>query len=163
MDWLKLFIAEGLLGYFLQCGGCVVGICAVAKKQAHWLPLLITSVLFAISIYLIRTLGKFNFGVHTMLMLLIVNLLCVLILRVDIKPSILGSLIVTLMVLASEVVNYSLLLIFFDQAEITRRMTEPLFKAYAAVPGNVVFSIIVIFAYIKRAVKGKKLDYGKTG
>ncbi len=151
-----MFIAEGLLGYLLQCSGCVFGICAVAKKRAKWLPLSITSVSFAISIYLIRTLGKFNFGVHTMLMLLIINLLCVLILKIDIKASILGSLIVTLMVLAGEVVNYSLLLVFLDQAEITRRMAEPLFKAWAAVPGNVIFSIIVVITYIKRAVKGKK-------
>lgn len=156
MYGLQLLIVEGLFGYLLQCSGCIFGICAVAKKRAKWLPLSITSASFAISIYLIRVLGKFNFGVHTMLMLLIVNLLCVLLLKIDIKPSILGSLIVTLMVLAGEVVNYSLLLIFFDQAEITRRMVDPLFKAYAAVPGNVIFSLIVIFAYIKRAVKGKK-------
>lgn len=156
MYGLQLFIAEGLLGYLLQCSGCIFGISAVAKKRGKWLPLLITSVSFAVSIFLIRKLGKFSFGVHTMLMLLIVNLLCVLILKIDIKPSILGSLIVTIMVLAGEFVNYILLLAFLDQAEITQRMADPLFKAYAAVPGNVIFSIIVVIAYIRRAIQGKK-------
>jgi hypothetical protein len=41
-------------------------------------------------------------------------------------------------------------------------MAQPLFKAWAAVPGNVVLGIIVTIAYILRVIKGKK-DNGKAG
>ena len=162
MDRLMVFVAEGLLGYFLQCIGCILGICAVARKRVNWLPLLIASAVFAVIVYVIRTVGRFNFGVHTMLILLIVNLICILFLKIDIKHSVLGSLLFTIMVLAGEIISYSVLLTFMDQAQINIQMAQPLFKAWSAVPGNLLLGIIVTIAYVLRVVKGKK-DDGKTG
>ena len=162
MDRLMVFVAEGLLGYFLQCIGCILGICSVARKRVNWLPLLITSAVFAVIVYVIRTVGRFNFGVHTMLIILIENLICTLIFKIDVRHTILGSLIITTVVLAGEMINYGLLMVFFDQAQITANMAQPLFKAWAAVPGNVLLGIIVTIAYILRVVKGKK-DDGKAG
>lgn len=157
-----VFIAEGLLGYLLQCVACIIGICSVAKKRVKWLPLLITSVVFAVIVYLVRTVGRFNFGVHTMMIILIENLICILVFKIDVRHTILGSLMVTTIVLAGEMINYSLLMIFLDQAQITANMTQPLFKAWAAVPGNLILGIIVTIAYILRVIKGKKQD-GKAG
>jgi hypothetical protein len=114
LDGLMVFIAEGLLGYLLQCVACIIGICSVAKKRVKWLPVLATSIVFAVIVYLVRTVGKFNFGVHTMLIILIENLICILIFKVDVRFTILGSLMVTIIVLAGEMINYSLLMIFFD-------------------------------------------------
>jgi hypothetical protein len=111
-----LFVAEGLLGYLLQCGGFICGINAVAKRRIKLIPFLIASVILAVATYLVRTLGRFNFGVHTMLILFIVNLICVLFIKIDVRHSILGSLLVTLLILAGEMINYSLLMIFFEQA-----------------------------------------------
>jgi hypothetical protein len=107
-------------------------------------------------------LGKFNFGVHTMLILLIENLICILVFKIDVRYTILGSLTVTTIVLAGEMINYSLLMVFFDQAQITANMTQPLFKAWAAVPGNLILGIIVTIAYILRVIKGKKAN-GEAG
>ena len=162
MDWLKLFIAEGLLGYFLQCGGYIGGICSVAGLKIRPLPFLISSIVFAVATFLVRTLGRFNFGVHTMLILLIVNLICILFLKIDVKHSVLGSLMVTIIVLAGEMINLAVLMLFLDQSQINAQMSQPLFKAWAAVPGNVLLGAIVTIAYIKRVIKGKKSD-GETG
>jgi len=162
LDKLQLFLAEWLLGYFLQCGGYICGICAVAKRRLGLIPFLAASVAFTVITYLVRMLGNFNFGIHTMLILLIVNAICVIFLKIDVRHSVLGSLLVTIMVLAGELINYSLLMIFFDQAQIAAKMTEPLFKAWAGVPGNVILGTVVTIAYIMRSVKGKKTD-GKAG
>ena len=162
MEKVQLFLAEWLLGYFLQCGGYILGICAVAKKRLGLAPFLAASVVFSIATYLVRTLGNFNFGIHTMLILLIVNAICVIFLKIDVRPSVLGSLLVTILVLAGELINYSLLMAFFDQAQITANMTQPLFKAWAGVPGNVILGAVVVLAYVMRSVKGKKTD-GKAG
>ncbi len=156
MKELQLIIAAGLLGYFLQCGACILGIYAVAKKRIQWRPFILATLIFSIVLYFIRTLGKFNFGIHTMLTLLLVNTLCVLILRIDVRPSILGSLLVTALVLLAELFDYSMLMLFFGQAEITVRMEEPLFKAWAAVPGNILLVGVVVTGYILRVVRGKK-------
>lgn len=162
MYGLQLFIAEGLLGYLLQCSGFICGISAVAKRRLRLIPFLIASIILAIATYLIRTLGRFNFGVHTMLILFIVNLICVLMVRIEVRYSILGSLLVTLLILVGETLNYGLLMIFLNPAEITLKMAEPLFKAWAAVPGNLMLGIVVAAAYILRVKKGKKAD-GKAG
>lgn len=162
MSGLHLFIVEGLLGYLLQCSSFICGISAIAKIRIRPIPFLLSSTILAVATYLIRTLGRFNFGVHTMMILFIVNLVCVLLVKVEIRHSILGSLLVTLLILVGETINYSLLMAFFDQAEITRRMAEPLFKAWAAVPGNLILATIVTTAYILRVVKRKK-DDGKAG
>ena len=163
MDGLKLFIAEGLLGYFLQCGGYILGICSVARRHLKPQTFLITSIISAVATYLVRTyLGWFSFGVHTMLILLFVNLICILFLKIDVKHSVQGSLIVTALVILGEIINLVVLMPFFDEAQIKVLMTQPLFKAWAAVPGNLVLGVIVTTAYILRVIKGKK-DNGKAG
>ena len=154
MKWLQLIIAEGILGYLLQCGGFIMGICAVAKKRINWMPLLLVSILFSVIVFIIRTLGRFNFGVHTMMILLMANLLCVLYLKVDVRHSILGSLLVTAIILAGELFDYGLLMIFLDQAAIDSRMADPIFKAWAAVPGNLLLCIIVTISYLRRIKRG---------
>jgi hypothetical protein len=159
---LQLFIAEGLLGYFLQCSSYIGGICVVARRKIKPLPFLIASVIPAVATYLVRILPAFNFGVHTMLILLVVNIICILFLKIDVKYSVLGSLLVTVMVLGVEMINLGVLSLFFDQAQIKANMLQPLFKAWAGVPGNLILGISVTIAYILRVVKGKKKD-GKAG
>ena len=156
MKEIQLFIAAGVLGYFLQAIGYILGMHAMAKKRVNLPWFLLVSAFCAVAMFLVRKFGQFNFGVHTMLMLLIMNLLCVIILKLDVMPSVLGSLIVTAIIIAGELLNYSLLLLFYTKDIIDVKMTEPLFKAWAAVPGNVLLITIVIVLYILRAVKGKK-------
>ncbi len=156
MKNLQLFISAGLLGYFLQSSGYILGICATAKKRVRPLSFLLTSVACAIFIFIVRQFGGFTFGVHTMIILLVMNLLCVLLLKVDVKPSILGSLLVSVLVIVGEAVNFLILMPFYTKDVIVARMAEPLFKAWAGVPGNVLLIVIVIVAYGLRVLKRKK-------
>lgn len=106
--------------------------------------------------FLLRQSGQVNFGVHTMLMLLVMNILSVLVLKLDVMPSILGSLIVTALIIGGEVINYSLLLLFNTQDVIDVKMEEAMFKAWAAVPGNIILIVVVVIIYVVRVRKGKK-------
>lgn len=129
---------------------------AISKRRAK-LPLyLLMSAFCAALMFLLRQSGQVNFGVHTMLMLLVMNILSVLVLKLDVKPSILGSLIVTALIIGGEVINYSLLLLFNTQDVIDVKMEEAMFKAWAAVPGNIILIVVVVIIYVVRVRKGKK-------
>jgi hypothetical protein len=155
---LQLFIAAGLLGYFLQSVGYFLGMCATAKNRIKLPLLLILSALCTVFIFLIREIGQFNFGVHTMIMLIVLNLLGIIVLKLDVMRSILGSLIVTALVIGGEVINYSFLMFFYTKPEIDVLMQNSLSKAWAAVPGNVLLFAIVLIAYILRIRKGRKVE-----
>ncbi len=156
MKEIQLIVAAGILGYLLQAMGYILGMQAIAKKRVNLPWFLLVSTVCALMMYLVRRFGQFNFGVHTMLMLLIMNLLCVLVLKLDIMLSILGSLIVTALIIAIELLNYSALLLFYAKDVIDLRLEEPLFKAWTAVPGNILLIAVVIILYGIRIRKGMK-------
>ena len=65
-------------------------------------------------------------------------------------------------VMAGELIDYLILMPFFDKAQIDALMMQPLSKAWIAVPGNILLSVVVVIAYIKRVIRGKKSD-GEAG
>lgn len=156
MKELQLFIAAGLLGYLIQCGAGILIILTVAKKQIEWRSYAIASLAFTVALYFVRTFGKFNFGIHTMLTLIIVNILCIIMLKIDVRASVLGSFLMTALILAMELFNFMILMLLYEEAEITLRMAEPLFKAWAAVPGNILLVVIVVATYVLRVAKAKR-------
>ena len=154
MKELQVFIAAGVLGYFLQSVGFFLGMCATAKKRTKLVQLLVLSSICSVFIFFVREFGQFNFGVHTMIMLIVLNLLGVIVLKLDVMRSILGSLIVTALIIGGEVVNYSFLMLFYTKDEIATLMEDSLQKAWAGVPGNVLMILIVVIAYVLRIRKG---------
>lgn len=154
---LTIFL-EIVLGYILQMLAFGVGMHAVAKQKISQKCLWIVALICALLTYVIRNSDLFNFGVHTMLMLLIINAASIYIAKINIRSSILGSIFMMILVLLSELVNFGVLSIFFDPDTITQMLAKDLTKAASAVPGNVVLLIAACAMYyfrVKRKVANK--------
>lgn len=158
-------LLEGVLGYLLQAGSFVIGMHAIAKQKLDVGKAAIVCVISALITYFIRNSGLFNFGVHTMLVLLVLNACCIIICQMNIRSSILGSIVMMLLVLLSELVNVGILSLFFKPVEITAKLKDPIIKAASAVPGNLLLLLISIMLYRIRSCKRKgaiKDDSGQS-
>lgn len=154
---IRVFL-EFVMGYFLQTLAFVIGMHGVAKQKLNVKNSAIVTVLCTIITILVRNSGLFNFGVHTMLILLVINAACIIICKMNIHPSILGSILMMLFVLLGELVNVGILSIFYPMDQINTVLADPVFKAASAIPGNLVHLLVSFLLYhfrVKR-VKGAK-------
>jgi len=150
MEIALTLVLEIVLGYILQMLAFGVGMHAVAKQKMD--PRRLAAVVFicALLTYLIRNSDLFNFGVHTMLMLLIINASSILIAKINIRASILGSILMMILVLLSELVNVGIISIFAGADRINELLSDPITKAASAIPGNIVLVVVAMFMYYFR-------------
>jgi len=145
MEIALMILLEIVLGYILQMFAFGVGMHAVAKQKINPARLAIVVIICALLTFIVRDSDLFNFGVHTMLMLLIINAASIIVTKISIRASILGSILMMILVLLSELVNVGVLSIFVGPDMINQTLSDPLKKAASAVPGNVV---LVAAAYL---------------
>ena len=150
------FLLEGVLGYLLQAVSLLIGMHGIARHKISVKKSAIVCVICAVVTYLIRSSGLFTFGVHTMLVLLIINAACIIICKISIRPCILGSILMMIFVLLSEVVNVGILYILVGADEINTVMNNEIYKAASAIPGNVLLLVVSLLIYDFRMRKGKK-------
>lgn len=156
MTWVLRLILEGILGYLMQNVAIIIGMHAMAKHKLSLKPAALASALCAVFTIIVRNCGLFNFGVHTMLVLLAVNAACVFICKMkDVRGAILGSIVMILMILLGELINVGILSIFYPLEQINELMVDPVFKAAWAIPGNVVHLIASGVMYIMLMKKNK--------
>ena len=156
MELLQRFLLEGILGYLLQAVAYVVGMHAIAMQKIEWKNASIVCVISAILTYLIRNCGLFNFGVHTMLVLLLLNAGCICLCKMSVRRSILGSIVMMVLVLVSELVNMGILRIFYTMEEINALFANPVPKAIAAIPGNVLLLLAAVMMYQIQRMRQKR-------
>lgn len=163
MQVVLLILLEVLLGYLLQAGSFVIGMHAFADQKIDFGRAAIVCVICAAITYVIRSSGVFNFGVHTMLVLLVINACCISICRMNIRPSILGSIVMMIFVLLSELVNVGILSIFYTAEEITVQLENPVVKAASAVPGNLLLLLISVLMYRIRRSRRNRVNEDESG
>ncbi len=156
MKLLHRFLLEGILGYLLQAVAYVVGMHAIAIQKIEWKSAAIVSVISAVLTFFIRNCGLFNFGVHTMLVLLLLNAGCIWLCRMSVRRSILGSIVMMVLVLASELVNMGILRIFYTTEEINALFANPIPKAAAAIPGNLLLLLLAVLMYQIQRVRRRR-------
>ena len=147
---LRVFL-EAVMGYLLQMISFVVGMHAIAKQKMDLKRAALVSVVCAVATFLIRSSDLFNFGVHTMLMLLVINAVSIFVCSMPVRASILGSIVMMILVLVSELINMGILNIFYSSEEINRLLADATFKAASAIPGNLVLLLISILMYKLRS------------
>ena len=155
------FLLEGVLGYLLQAVSFLIGMHGIARHRIDVKKASLVCVISAVATYLIRTSSLFTFGVHTMLVLLIVNAACILVCKIPIRPCILGSILMMIFVLLSEGVNVSILYLTVGASEINNVMNNEIQKAISAIPGNIVLLLASILIYYLRIRKGKEDETGQ--
>ena len=150
---LVMFLLEGVLGYLVHHFAFVIGMHGIARKRIVWPRVIIVSVLCASILSLLRQIEMIQFGVHTLLNVLITNVGCVLICRMDIRKSVLGSLIMLIVTLLSYLVNFGVLLMMMDQSQISIYLQNEQNKAVSALPGNLVILAVALTLYYVRIRK----------
>ena len=155
------FLLEGMLGYLLQAAAFLIGMHGFARHKISIKKSLLVCVISAVITYLIRSSGLFTFGVHTMLVLLIINVACITICKISIRPCILGSILMMIFVLLSEVVNVGILYITVGADQINTIMANEIYKAASAIPGNIILLLVALLIYCIRIHGGKKDESGQ--
>lgn len=150
------FLLEGVLGYLLQAVSFLIGMHGIARHKISIKKSAIVCLICAVVTYLIRSSGLFTFGVHTMLVLLIINAACIIICKISIRPCILGSILMMIFVLLSEVVNVGILYTIVGADKINTVMNNEIYKAASAIPGNILLLVVSSLIYYFRICKGKK-------
>lgn len=156
------FLLEGILGYGLQSLACLIGIHGIAQHKIDIKKSLLVCIACALITFFVRSSGLFNFGVHTMLVLLIINAMCITICRISIRPCILGSIVMMILVLLSELVNVGILFLVVGGDQISTALANETFKAASAVPGNIVLLLAGLLIYRFRTRGGKKNGSGQS-
>lgn len=116
---------------------------------------IIISVVFILSNYLIRLL-PINFGVNTMIGLLILVLLFVFFTRTDVPKLIKSTIIILITLFLCEMANVAILTLIFGQAKLDEILLDPLLKAAYGVPSTVLFALSVFI--MSKIVKKKNIE-----
>lgn len=154
-DALILFLLEGILGYLMQHFAFIVGMHGIARHRANWLRVSISSAICAVLLALLRRIPMLQFGVHTMLNCLLTNAACIIICRMDVRKSVLGSVIMMILILLSDLVNFGVCAMCMDISQITPFLQDPINKAFSALPGNFTVLICALLIYKIRIKKAE--------
>lgn len=130
---------------------CVLSFCNVKIRIPK---LLLYASILSVFIYLIRLL-PINNGVHTMFILVILNLMNVFLFHIRIEQSIKASLIVTCILFAAEGINVlGLRLIFGDK--FLEILEDPIKRIILTTPALILFALIN-FVFFQLFIKKKRL------
>ena len=154
---LELILAKYLFGYVLQSVTFVLGIYAINKKRIEFKPFVIVTAIFSVATFILRWLvetKKINFGVHTLLSIIIIIFLGVIILKTTIYDTTLAAVIISISIIFfSEAVTALWVGIALGFENIKVFFEDPLNLALSIIPTGIMFFIIVLLIYRHRTKK----------
>jgi len=150
-------IARGVPEGFLF----VMAIYAFARRKIEIKPYLISVGVVVLFTFLFRFMD-INFGVHIILNIIVLIIMCVFVCKIDLYATVKGSMITTLIMLAVEVINVILLQVILGE-QFLEIVNNPGKKILAGLPGIVLFAIIVINGYYFLSIKKPKMKEEKNG
>ena len=140
-------IPEGLLD--------VLAVFIITRQPFVTKKYIIISVVFILSNYLIRLL-PINFGVNTMIGLLILVLLFVFFTKTDVPKLIKSTIIILITLFLCEMANVAILTLIFGQTKLDDILLDPMLKAAYGVPSTVLFGLSVFI--MSKIVKKKNIE-----
>lgn len=147
MEIFKIIIFEYIFGYILQGFSFVLGVFTFCHQKIILKKYLLTSIAVTVIFYLVRLL-PISFGVHTILDLLFLSAVSIYILKMPIYATIRSILLLTIILLASEMANVALMIGILGQEEFERKMALPLEKAIVGLPGALTFSFLIFVLHL---------------
>ncbi|MFA0814423.1 MAG: hypothetical protein ACC608_01395 [Anaerofustis sp.] len=143
-------IPEGLLD--------VLAVFILTQQKFVLKKYIIISVVFIISNYLVRLL-PINFGVNTMIGLLILVLLFVFFTKSDVPKLIKSTIIILITLFVCEFATVAVLTLIFGQAQLDSILLDPMQKALYGIPSTLLFAAAVYaMYYFMKKRKPKKLS-----
>jgi len=131
-------IPEGLL--------IILGIYVLSKTSIDKRKYLVSSIVYAITIFCIRLL-PINYGVHTILILLFLVLLTIIYIKIDVILTMRSALIVFLLQFISEGINVFILQLI-PNINLDKLFLNPVSKTLLGIPSLMLLAIIIYIFYI---------------
>ncbi|MEG0296852.1 MAG: hypothetical protein RR486_15530 [Clostridium sp.] len=139
-------IARGIPESFLL----IFGIYAITKTTINKKKYIYSSLIVCLLVYFIRKL-PINFGVHTILMMFILNIIMVKFNEIDFMESIKATVLIIGMQFIFEGINLMLIVTIFG--EIEPMLSNPINKLMTGAPSLVMLFLAVVFIYKKGKTK----------
>ena len=146
MELLKIIIFEYLLGYCLQAFTLVLGVFAINRRKIDLKSYVLTSLFVTIISYLVRFL-PISFGVHTIINMLFLILICIIILKVPAYTTIWSVLLIMVLLLICEMGDISVMIQILGKEKFQSMMLVPLDKAILGSPATAIFAILIALSY----------------
>ena len=141
MDILKIIIFKHIFGYIFQGFAIILGVYLFNKEKLKAKEYVFASLLLIVSTYLVKLL-PISYGVHTILNLLVLFFICTFMLDMQAFLTVRSSLLVTVLLLLSEIVNVAIMIAIFGQKRFELFMNNPIDKAIIGVPASITFVLI---------------------
>lgn len=146
MELIKIIIFEYLFGYILQGFSIVLGVYAFNKQELKFKKYILASTLVMIISFFVGYI-PISYGVHTILNLLFLFLICTLLLKMPGYSTVRSTLFVTILLLINEMVLISIMISILGQEKFEDMMQYPVEKAILVAPASISFALIVYIAY----------------
>ena len=153
METLKVIIFEYLLGFGLQSFAVVLGIYALNKQKIILKNYMLASILLMIISSLVRLL-PISYGVHIIINILFLYLICVIPLKMPVYTTIRSALLVVVLILVCEMVVTAFIMTIIGKDHFESLMKDSLRRSYIGVLANVIFTLAVSLTYYKLMKKG---------
>lgn len=126
---------------------------ALSKNKVNAIRYISSSIIFAISMYLIRVL-PINYGVHIILNIIVLTLILISINKIDIIPAIKSSIVSFILLFVIEFGNM-LFLNLIMKGHLEEIMSDRIMKIIYGFPSLGVFALLAISYYYYLIKKGK--------
>ena len=159
-EMIVMFLLRGVFGYLMQLFAIIIGMHGIGKHRINWIKVSVICVLCAVITAALRSIPMIQFGVHTLLTCLITNVGCVFVCKMDVRKSVFGSIVMMILVLLSDIVNFAVLMPFMnmDTNAMQVFLQSETNKAVSALPGNIVLLLVALLLYLLRVVRQKKAE-----
>lgn len=147
MEVLKIIIFEYLLGYVLQGFTITLGVYAFNRRRIELKPYVLASALVIVGSYFVRLL-PIGFGVHAILNVLFLFLICTFFLQMPAHTTVRSALLATVLLVVCEMIDTWIMVTVFGIEKFEKLMLVPSQKAILGVPGSLLFVILTGIAYV---------------
>ncbi len=158
METFKVIMFEFVLGYMLQGFAIVLGIYTFNRQEIILKDYVMASGLVMMLSCLVRLL-PISFGVHTIINMLLLFIICILLLRMPMYTTLRSMSFVTILLLLFEMVDVAVISSIFGTERFENLMQEALHRAMIGVPANVFF---ITFVILTNYLMNKKGDHHRN-
>ena len=146
MELLEIIIFEYLLGYCLQGFTFVLGVFAFSRRKIVLKSYVLTSLLVSIISYLVRLL-PISYGVHTIINMLFLIMICIIILKMPAYTTIRSAVLSMVLCLISEMAVIAVMILSLGKEKFESMMLVPLDKAIIASAAAALFALLIALTY----------------
>lgn len=165
-QYVLLFLADGVAGYFLQFVGYALAIHAFNKRRIITGSFFSMAIIFAIFSFMIRNTPYIKFGCHTILTAIICVIISCKVFKTEIYPTVLAVLLTIVSILFFEMLTFVIFTTILGSEDFSKffvgikTTAESISRALLGVPTNIllVIEMFIVYKYYLKKVKNDDLN-----